>query len=110
MPNHLSDKEVRDSCRAEAACVRVTQVVEPEIFNSRILERSCPSLANVFAGWLGFRKLGKANGESTPNNFRQRNSSALHLAESGMFRIPARVFDSRTLNNVVREVNSVPPQ
>jgi hypothetical protein len=48
MPNHLSDEEVRDSCCAETACVRVTQVVQPEIFNSSIFERFCPSLAYVF--------------------------------------------------------------
>jgi hypothetical protein len=45
----------------------------------------------------GLRELGKTNGEkSGPSNPRQRKSSFLHLAESGIFLTLARVFDSRT--------------
>lgn len=41
--------------------------------------------------------LGKTNGENSgPSILRQRKSSVLHLAVSGTFLMPARVFDSRT--------------
>jgi hypothetical protein len=46
-----------------------------------------------FAGCPGVRKLGKTKGDSVPFSSRQLNSSALHLAESGILRMPARVFD-----------------
>jgi len=49
-------------------------------------------------GFAGAHMLGKTNRENSgPSILRQRKSSALHLAVSGTFLMPARVFDSRTL-------------